>query len=99
MDRQEFNVKVEKLVAQGVEYHDACFQIANNIDEEAKKKYHEIAGLWKENANDKVAFKSSFKGLSESVKIPKGAVLIAFVNQNATQENKQPDYRLVWSWN
>ena len=99
MDREDFNDKVQELMTKGMDYADAAFEVAKNIDEEANKKYHEVCGLWVENSNSRVAFKSSFKGLQESIKIPKGAVLIAFVNDKATPDNQQPNYRLVWSWN
>lgn len=86
------------LMAEGLPQHEAAYQIAKQIDEEANKKYHEIAGLWVEENNQRVAFKSSFKGLPENLKIPKGAVLIAFRNDSATKENQQPNYRLCWTF-
>ena len=98
MDREEYDRRMADLMADGLPQHEAAYQIAKQIDEEASKKYHEIAGLWVEEDNPKVAFKSSFKGLPERVKIPKGAVLIAFRNDSASKENQRPDYLLCWSF-
>jgi uncharacterized protein YoaH (UPF0181 family) len=98
MDREEYDRRMTDLMADGLPQHEAAYQIAKQIDEEANKKYHEVAGLWVEEDNPRVAFKSSFKGLPEKVKIPKGAVLIAFTNDTATKENQQPNYHLCWTF-
>ena len=100
MDREEYDRKIEEYMKGGeMSQMDAAFQIARDIDEEANKKYHAVAGLWVPEDNPRVAFKSSVKGLPEKVKIPKGAVLIAFKNENKTKDNNQPDYDLCWTWN
>ena len=51
MDREDFNEKVQELMAKGIDYADAAFEVAKNIDEQANKKYHEVCGLWTENSN------------------------------------------------
>lgn len=99
MDREEYDQKLEEYMKQGLSQMDAAFQITKEINEEANKKYHEVAGLWIVEETEKVAFKSDSRGLKEKVKIPKGAVLIAFPNEYKTEDNNQPDYRLCWTWN
>jgi len=96
MDREEYDRRMTDLMADGLPQHEAAYQIAKQIDEEANKKYHEVAGLWIIDDTDKAAFKSDF--FKETVKIPKGAVLIAFPNEYKNEENKQPDYRLCWTF-
>lgn len=56
-----------------------------------KTTFTSISGLWA--GKGKVAFNGRTR---EEVTVPKGAKILLFKNSNATSENRQPAYNMVF---
>ena len=94
MEKEEYLRQVNELIGQGVPAEEAHYQVLTDELEEANKKYHSISGLWPNaDPNSKVAFDGFVK--DKSLKIPKGAKILAF--KNDSDNEKAPTYRLVWT--
>ena len=65
--------------------------MVDKSNSDKKTDFNNISGLWA--GRGKVAFTGNCR---EEVLIPKGAKLLVFKNTNATPENRQPQYNLVF---
>ena len=84
MEKEEYLKQVNELIGQGVPAEEAHYQVLTNELEEANKKFQKLVFLFRH-----IIVKD------KSLKIPKGAKILAF--KNDSDNEKAPTYRLVWT--